>query len=307
MSARKKGTGTIAGGRFFARSVVEATEPVPIFGSRSGFTLIELLAVIAIIGVLVGLMVPAVQQARETGRQLQCRNNLRQYGVALQSYHGVCGVFPIGNVPYRNWTAQSMLLPYLEGGAVYRLINYKFPGYCFQACSTVPVQQDSGAVVFAVDKCPDDSNAGKIWYAFPGYGRHGLTNYLGVMGTSLTANDGILFSGRAIGVADIQDGTSNTIIMGERGMPNDLYWGWTYCGSGADGSGDGDNLCSTQLGLSRGQPEGNDNLHFWSYHPNGAMFLCADGSVHFLNYDINFSTFQALSTRSGGEVIGAVW
>ena len=58
-------------------------------------------------------------------------------------------------------------------------------------------------------------------------------------------------------------------------MSNDLYWGWTYCGSGADGSGDGDNLCSTQLGLSRGLPEGNDNLHFWSYHPARAMFLLA--------------------------------
>ena len=275
--------------------------------SRSGFTLIELLAVIAIIGMLVGLMVPAVQQAREAARQMQCRNNLREYGVALHGYHADNNRFPMGNVPYRNWTAQSMLLPYLEGGAVFRLINYKFPGYCFQAYSTAPVQQDPGAVVLAVDKCPDDPNAGKIWYDTPADGHHGLTNYLGVMGTSSTANDGILFSGHAVRIQDIQDGTSNTIIMGERGMSNDLYWGWTYCGSGADGLGDGDNLCSTQLGLSRGLPEGNDNLHFWSYHPAGAMFLCADGSVHFLNYDINFTTFQALSTRSGGEVIGAVW
>ena len=69
-----------------------------------------------------------------------------------------------------------------------------------------------------MDKCPDDSNAGKIWYDTPADGHHGLTNYLGVMGTSSTANDGILSSGRAIGVADIQDGTSNTIIMGERGI-----------------------------------------------------------------------------------------
>ncbi len=127
------------------------------------------------------------------------------------------------------------------------------------------------------------------------------------MGTSPTAADGILFSNSSVRIGDVVDGTSHTFIMGERGTPNDLYWGWTYCGTGDDCLGTGDNLCSTQLGLSPGRPDGNDNTHFWSYHPNGANFLCADGAVHFVNVNIDFATFQALSTRAGGEVVQSQW
>ena len=277
-------------------------------GSRkSGFTLIELLVVIVIIGMLLAMMLPAVQQTREAVRQVQCRNNLRQYGLALLNYHATHNFFPIGNVPNRWWTAQSMVLPYLEGESVYRLINYQFPGECSEAWRFRAAVARPGASVLAVDTCPDDPNAGKIWYAYPGVGRHGCTNYLGVMGTLLTANDGILFYGSRVRIEGIGDGASNTLIMGERGMPNDLLLGWTYCGYGMDGTGDGDNLCSTQLGLSRGLPDGNHDTHFWSYHPGIAAFLWADGAVRFLSYDINFATFQALSTRDGHEVIEPLW
>ena len=272
--------------------------------TKPGFTLVELLVVIAIIGTLVALLLPAVQAAREAARQLQCQNNLKQYGLALQNYHSVHHVFPIGNVPHRWWTAQSMLLPYLEGDAIYQLVNYQFPDDCFSAVDSVPQGQDPGSYVLAVDKCPNDPNAGKIWHAFAGFGYHGCTNYLGMMGTSPTAQDGILFSGPAVSLSDVRDGASNTIIMGERGI-SDLLYGWCYCGWGRNGTGEGDNLCSAQLGLSAGLPDANHIFHFWSYHPNGTEFLLADGSVHFLSYNIDFVMFQALSTRAGGEVI--VW
>ena len=111
---------------------------------------------------------------------------------------------------------------------------------------------------------------------------------------------------RGVRLANVTDGSSNTLIMGERGISNFLY-GWCYCGWGRLGTGEGDNLCSTQEGLSPGLPDGNHDFHFWSYHANGAGFALADGSVRFLSYSINFHTFQALSTRAGGEVISNGW
>jgi prepilin-type processing-associated H-X9-DG protein len=247
-------------------------------------------------------LLPAVQGAREAARRLECQNYLKQYGLALQGYHSTNGTFPIGNVTGRFWTFQSRLLPYLEARNVFEMINYDFPGDCFQAANARPPSQDPGNRSLAFDRCPDDPNAGKIWHDKPGFGYHGCTNYLGTMGTSATANDGIFYYGEAVCITQISDGTSNTLMMGERGTPNDLLWGWTYCGYG-DGTGNGDNLCSTQLGLTRGLPDGNHNLHYWSYHPGVVNFLWADGSVRSLGYDIDFTLYQALSTRAGNEVI----
>jgi prepilin-type N-terminal cleavage/methylation domain-containing protein len=274
---------------------------------RCGFTLVELLVVITIIGILVALLLPAVQAAREAARQTQCQNNLKQYGLGLHNYHTVYGVFPLGNVPMRWWTAQSMLLPYMEGNAIYQWINYGFKDTCFSAVNSLPPDQDPGRYVLSFDICPDDANTSKIWHGWTGVGWHGCTNYLGMMGTSPTAQDGILlYSWRGIGLEDVRDGSSNTLIMGERGIPDDLYWGWCYCGFG-DGTGNGDNLCSTKYGLAPGEPDSKHNLHYWSYHPNAVGFLWADGAVHTLSYDIDFATYQALSSRSGGEVTKVSW
>ena len=193
-------------------------------------------------------------------------------------------------------------MPYLEAQDVYQLIDYNYPGDCFAAANAQPPDKDPGNRVLSVDMCPDDPNGGKIWHAKPGFGYHGCTNYLGMMGTSPTANDGILFCGGNVNLAKITDGGSNTIIMGERGIANELLWGWPYCGFG-DGTGNGDNICTTQLGLTPGLPDENHNLHFWSYHPGVVNFLWADGSLRPLSYDVDFQTFQALSTRGGDEVV----
>jgi len=278
---------------------------------EAGFTLVELLVVIAIIGILIALLLPAVQAAREAARRSQCSNHLKQYGLALHNYHDVHRVFPIGVVVNRYWNFQSALLPYLEGQTVYQLINYAFDGTCFSYYVTLPAANQPGNRVLDVDICPSDPNGGKIWTTdavTSGY--HGCTEYLGVIGTSAMINDGLLFWGSSLGMRDATDGTSNTMIMGERGIPNDLYWGWSYCGAGvaeADGvnRGNGDGVLTTAQGLAPGRPDGNHNLHFWSYHPGGAQFLLADGSVRFLSYTIDFTTFQALSTRGGGEVLKA--
>lgn len=268
---------------------------------KAGFTLVELLVVVAIIGLLVSLLLPAVQRGRESARRTQCENNLKQYGLALHHYHDAHRAFPIGNVPNRWWGFQSRLLPYLELQDIYQFCNYDYPGDCFQAANAQPPGQDPGNQVQPVDMCPNDPLAGQIWYE-PIYhaGHHGCTDYLGVMGTTPTAADGIMLYGPPIKIAKVTDGISHTLIMGERGVSNDL-WGWPYCGYG-DGTGNGDNLCSTGLGLEIGNAYDDiHKFHFWSYHREIANFLMADGSGRILPYEIDYYVFQALATRAGGE------
>jgi prepilin-type N-terminal cleavage/methylation domain-containing protein len=277
-----------------------------------GFTIVELLVVISIIAILVALLLPALQQGREAARRTHCENNFKQYGLALLAYHNANKSFPIGNMGplpptyYKSWWGfQSRVLPFLEEQNIYQYINYNYPGDCFQACNALSPDQDPGNHAPSVDMCPDDPNAGRIWFDFSGYGHHACTNYFGNMGTTATANDGILFAGGSVNATKITDGMSKTLMMGERGMPNDLYYGWPYCGCGnlIDLTGNGDNLLTTQYGLSIGLPDGNHNYHYWSYHPDLAMFLLADGSVRPLSYEIDFGLFQALSTRAGGEAV----
>ena len=275
---------------------------------KSAFTMVELLVVIAIIGVMISLLLPGIQSAREAARRTQCENNLKQYGLALHQYHMVNHAFPIGNVLNKWWGFQSRLLPYLEAQSIFQFVNYTYPGDCFEACNALPPVQDPGNQVQPVDMCPDDPLAGLIWYD-PTYhaGHHGCTDYLGVMGTTETANDGILLygplpNGPPISISKITDGTSHTIIMGERGISNDL-WGWPYCGYG-DGTGNGDNLCSTGDGLVEGNAfDDIHKFHFWSYHLNAVNFLLADGAVQPFPYEIDYWVFQALATRAGGEVV----
>jgi prepilin-type N-terminal cleavage/methylation domain-containing protein len=284
--------------------------------NRLGFTLVELLVVIAIIGILVALLLPAVQAAREAGRKAQCKNNLRQYGIAIHNYHDVHKSLPMGlNDKY--WTFQSLVLPFMEQNNVYRLIDYTFSPTCFEYCKGPAVNNpsaDPGNRVLPVDSCPSDPVAGGIWNNTPGYsdytlsGYHGLTNYFGCMGTSPTNNDGMFYKLGKLGLQHVTDGTSNTFMMGERGEPAGLLYGWTYCGAGLSYggvfTGETDNMLSTQLPMGPGKPDNTHITHFWSYHPGGAQFIFGDSSVTFISYNVNFTTFQALSTRSGAEVVG---
>ncbi len=195
----------------------------------------------------------------------------------------------------------------MESQYIYKLCNsgFGYRGDCFDWVAIQPPGMNPCVMIPSFSKCPDNPKKDEV-YQDPVFGNYGCTNYFGANGTSPTAGDGILLHGdsrSAISLGKITDGPSRTIIMGERGI-SDLLYGWPYCGSGDSlNTGDGDNLMSTQLGLSPGAANGNDNYHFWSYHPHVAQFLFADGSGRPLTYDIDFSLFQALSTRAGGEPV----
>ncbi len=279
---------------------------------KSGFTLVELLVVIAIIGTLIGLLLPAVQAARESGRRVQCLNNLKQYGVALHGFHTNFSCFPVGNcAPNAStgfggwWGFQAKVLPYLESRDIYDMCNFSYQGSCFDFVRTRPPGMNPAVRILDYNHCTDDPRRNDV-YQDPYWGDYGCTSYLGVMGTTEFANDGILLHGdisSAISLARVTDGASQTIIMGERGLSDSLY-GWPYCGAGdANGTGWGDNLMATQLGLSEGYPDGNHDYHFWSYHPHLAQFLWADGAAGPISYDISFATLQAIATRAGGETV----
>lgn len=279
---------------------------------RRGFTLIELLVVIAIIAILVALLLPAVQQAREAARRTSCKNNLKQMGVALHNYHNSHSVFPMGNYYGKYWTAQAMLMPYYEQGNLYKELD--FGSYCFGALERNSTIQQGG-VILEIFQCPSDPNSNKVWRQQTGFGRHMPTNYLGVIGTRSHPSasnpppdyhNGMLFVRSSVRIRDVTDGTSNTMIVGERGIPDDLLYGWVLCAAGVDpsGSGNWDNLLYTRYGIGPGDGARSHVRHFWSSHTGGSQFVLTDGSVRFLSNNIDFRLFQNMSTRGGGEVLG---
>jgi prepilin-type N-terminal cleavage/methylation domain-containing protein/prepilin-type processing-associated H-X9-DG protein len=267
---------------------------------RSGFTLVELLVVIAIIGILIGLLLPAVQKVRETARGMQCRNHLKQIGLALHNYHDTHRRFPVGNVPGTNFTFQAMVLPQLEQESIHQMIDFGARS-CFDWKSSLPEPRDPGGFLIPVFNCPSDPFSGAV--AVTDSGLHRPIDYLGVSGSSNVEFDGALYSGSKTSFRDFTDGTSQTLFVGERGIPQDLDHGWMVCAYGEDGKGEEDNVLSTFFGLYPGSADGFHNNHYWTHHPQSANFTFVDGSVRALTYSIEDVVLKSLSSRAGGEVV----
>lgn len=288
---------------------------------RSALTLVELLVVIAIIAVLLGLLLPAVQRVRDAANRMRCINNLHQIGLALHNYHDVHHCFPPGvsyrggtdPAPYMSWNTR--LLPFLEQDNLWRQALQAF----IEDKDFVDNPPHLGfATVMNVYACPADPRTLDVGLARGTY-EVAFTAYLGVSGSNQFRKDGILYLNSQIGLAVVTDGSSNTLMVGERPPSADLWLGWWYAGWGQSQDGSCDMVMSVRernIGFDGlGCPMGPylfgpgrvqnqcDAFHFWSLHiGGGANFLFADGSVHFLLYSAA-PIMPALATRAGGESV----
>jgi prepilin-type N-terminal cleavage/methylation domain-containing protein/prepilin-type processing-associated H-X9-DG protein len=289
--------------------------------ARPGFTLIELLVVIAIIAVMIGLLLSAVQKVREAAARTKCLNNLKQLGLALHSYHDATGTLPPGlsvdadqkKYPYLGWPAR--ILPHVEQAGLWANVESAFASdpdpLTFWGHEPHAVLLRTPVVAFT---CPSDGRLPGP-NPIPGY-LLAHTSYLGVEGVDQFSRDGTLFLDSQAKLRAITDGTSTTLLVGERPPSSDFKLGWWYRGWGQAKEGSAEMLLGAretntsrptctpdpyQYGPGR-VTELCDAFHFWSPHPGGAHFLFADGSVRFLAYAAD-PVLPALATRAGGEAV----
>ena len=309
------------------------TSPCKNGGScKPGFTLVELLVVIAIIGILIALLLPAVQAAREAARRMQFTNNLKQIGLGLHNYHDTHLCFPAGsmvNIPAncngndcRGHCFLAVILPFVEHGSLHEL---------YEPCYTHYL----GWILW--------NNDPELWktpvplYHCPSAGRFGSSpyaevrkEYFGVAGgKTLSARrsrgdvyrDGVLFSNGFIRVAEITDGTSSTMMVGESTHERKMWidgdpdvrgcYPW-YFGGDTGKSDPVNGACTGHVSCHTKYPLGSqivnqtfddhNDIPFLSDHPGGVNFLFCDGHVQFLPITIDHGLYQALSTRADGEV-----
>lgn len=292
-----------------------------------GFTITELLVSMAAIAVLLALLLPAVQQAREAARRTSCRNNLKQIGLALQSYHDVHQMFPINTSYTHSVGPQSItrswlqgMLPYVDQENLYEEID---PGQ--------PITRQLDVAEWGLELliCPTsaDQPARDLRADVPDAWVLGITNYKSCGGSNwgwgefvvscptgrfagstdgLNHGNGLICEGRkgavVTRIAAVTDGLSNTFAAGET-VAGWTKWAWWFSHNAATGT------CGIPLNyMVPGVPrEANlidweNNYGFMSRHAGGALFALADGSVRFVAEDIDLDTYRALATIQGGEV-----
>ena len=283
---------------------------------RRGFTLIELLVVIAIIAILISLLLPAVQQARAAARRTQCKNNLKQIGLAMHNYHDVYRSFPIGTNS-QFYGPMVAILPYLEETQVQDL-------YDFDLYYTDPENADAINTNVATYLCPSMNLPRQVPDQVcdePGaptsYGLSMGTHNAAVPGTvtdgMFTGYDALYTAPRSIRLREVTDGTTNTILAGEFNYRlEDYLWSAFSCVARAGEIRWGAHRWAPGYpGVSLGTTEGDFNVNLYSNvetwrsdHPGGAQFLLVDGSVHFISESIDAEILDTMAARNDGEVLG---
>jgi prepilin-type processing-associated H-X9-DG protein/prepilin-type N-terminal cleavage/methylation domain-containing protein len=311
---------------------VPVPSPIKLQHARA-FTLIEILVVITIIAVLIGLLLPAVQGAREAARRAQCSNNLRQIGLAMHNYHSAQDTFPpayittVVNNPASpetgpGWGWGVMILNGLEQRPLYNAANFSLQ-------ITDPGSITVRTAILSVYLCPSNVGNGPVTVRNPA----GT-----VLSTDLSAgqyvasagqlepdeypdsNNGVFYRNSRNGIRDIMDGSSTTLMAGERSrnvadatwvgaistarLCTNPKWQVQECGPASV------MVLSHTGSLATGTiyvPNSKSSMvdDYWSLHPGGCNFLFCDGSVRFVKESVNPSIFSYLSTRAGGEIVSS--
>jgi prepilin-type N-terminal cleavage/methylation domain-containing protein len=317
---------------------VNARQPLQV-SRRRGFTLVELLVVIAIIGVLVGLLLPAVQSAREAARRTQCTNNLKNLGLAMHNHHDSQGHFPFG---FHNeetlWSAR--ILPYIEETPLYETMIFQEGGLGNWNNASSPNTVACGTLV-TVFRCPsmaveehidNEGIPGRVPCSYRACGGSNIWSDdistisslapTGAMALEQHPLNGIFYGNSETRMGGIPDGTSKTIMIGESytdpryvkdGQAMD-YWyfgapqigAWRVGGIGGTEYSEGVGSTGPRMNsrLDPTMPGTIQEMSFGSYHPAGAIFGFADGSVRFLPEDIDYVVYQGMGSRNGGELTG---
>ena len=294
--------------------------------ARGGFSLLELLVVLSVAGLLMALILPAVQDAREAARRACCSNNLRQMGLALANYHDAIGSLPMGYVAWANpnplatspgWGWAAMILPQLEQATLYNSANVAVP---VEAPANLSIRRTALAAFL----CPSDRDSGVYTASGDGgtpIGEFYTNSYAACYGAGLEIDE---FPDRGNGLfgrnlvarqADILDGTSTTIALGERGAcltktpwagipdgaisslaPGARVVGYASIGRGAA-------LVVAHADEVIINASGTAPDDFYSPHAGGGYFLMADGSTRFIRSTIHLAVYRALCTRAQGEIV----